>query len=193
MTENAVNNYVNSFFFRRVNQMLKIFICAENRINFMIIAGVVMVIAFRFKDRIKINCRNSKFFQIVKFAFNSAQIAAVKVISNNFICIRVFVISRFVIPACVINCALLFDNCISFTIKSVGKNLIHYRVLKPIGSFRAFFVNCNLKCRRRVVKINFADSAELFGIISIIVSAFSRYNNEIVPNQAAFFRHGHFS
>ena len=192
VTENAVDNYAYSLRLGSFNQMFKIFIRAENRIDFVIIARVVMVITFRFKDGVKINYRNSQVFEIIEFAFNTAQISAVKIIRDNFISVGVFVISGLIFPACMVDRAFFRDNFISRATKPVRENLIHNRMFEPVGSFRAFSVNGNLESGRRIIKIKFADSAELFGVVAVIISALSRHDYKIIPNQAAFVGHGNF-
>ena len=54
VAENAIKNHSNALLTRGINEMTELFISAEDWINFMIISGVVMMIALRLEDGVKI-------------------------------------------------------------------------------------------------------------------------------------------
>ena len=168
--------------------MFKVLVGAEYRINLVVVAGVVVVIALRLKDRIKINCGDSQLFEVVKLLFNAAQIAAKKVVSSNFVAVSVFEVNWIIAPARVINCAFLFDNLVAVAIKSVRENLIHDGMFKPIGSFRALLIDGDLESGRQMI-VKFTDAAQKFGIVAVIISFAAGNNYKVVPEQAALIGH----
>ena len=138
--------------------MFKIFVGAKYRVDFVIIAGVVVVIAFGLEDGIKVNRFNAQLFKIIQFFLDAAQVAAEKVVGNNFIAVGVLEINGVIFPTRVENCAFLFDNFVTVAIKSVRENLIHDGMFKPIGSFRAPLINRNLEGGRNMI-VKFANAA----------------------------------
>lgn len=78
MAEHTIQNNADPLFPRRFDQMMERFICAKNRIDFVIIAGIIMMIAFRFENRIQINNGNAQFTEIIQLFLDSLQIAAKK-------------------------------------------------------------------------------------------------------------------
>ena len=126
-------------------QFLKIFFIPEDRINLQIIAGIVVVIAFRFKDRIQVDHRDSQFLQVSQFFDDALDIATEEIIGNDFPGIGVLIITGIVTPVGMKNRALLADNLIPFALEPVRKDLVHDGVLKPVGCFGTLMVNRNLK------------------------------------------------
>ena len=188
MAEHAVQNDADAFFLRQFHQIMELLIRPQNGVNLMIIAGIVMMIAFRFKHGIEINDADAEFLQIIELGHNAGDIAAVEVIGDDFLRVRVLVITGVIRPAGMIDRAFFFDQLVALPIEPVGENLIHDRVLEPVRRLGALVVDRNLIGRRHV-GIDIALSAPVLHLIAIIAGAVTAGDNEIIPEQAAFFRH----
>ncbi|OPY58513.1 MAG: hypothetical protein A4E55_00844 [Pelotomaculum sp. PtaU1.Bin035] len=79
------------------NQLLKIFLRTDDRINFIVICCVITVIAGGFKDGIKINHTDAQFFKIIQLRDNASQIPAEESPPLNF-AVAVSQIVRSVFP-----------------------------------------------------------------------------------------------
>ena len=170
--------------------MFEVVVGAEYRVNLVIVARVVVVITFRLENGIEINRADSQFLKIIKLCLDAAQVAAKKVVSDNLFGVDIFKVDGIVAPTGMEDCALFRDNLVAFAIKSVRENLIHDGVLEPIGSLCALLIDGNLKCGRQMI-IKFADAAEKFAIVAVVISLAAGNDYEIVPEQAAFIGHFH--
>ena len=90
-----------------------------------------------------------------------------------------------------VNSTFFFDELISLTIKPVGENLVHHRMLEPVRSLCALVVDGNLIGWRHV-GINTTAAPQMLHIVAIIAGTITAGNNEIIPEQTALCRHLHF-
>ena len=73
---------------------------AEQRVDALVIAGIVAVIGIRLKDRIEINGGNVQALQIIQLGVYAAQRAAEKVVVEDF-AVLIWQIDRNIVPVLV--------------------------------------------------------------------------------------------
>ena len=61
--------------------MLEVVIRAENRVDFEIVARIVMMIALRLEDRVQIDCVDAEILEIRQLRLDAAQIAAEEIMN----------------------------------------------------------------------------------------------------------------
>ena len=188
MAEHAVQNDADAFFLRQFHQIMELLIRPQNGVNLMIIAGIVMMIAFRFKHGIEINDADAELLQIIELGHNAGDIAAVEVIGDDFLRVRVLVITGIIRPAGMIDRAFFFNQLVALPIKTVGENLIHDRMLEPVRRLGALVVNGYLIGRRHI-GINITLPAPVLHLVTVVTGAVTTGNNEIIPKETPFFRH----
>ena len=188
MAEHSFQKDADAKFLRLENQMPEVLIGPENRIDSVIVPGIVMMAALRLKDRIQADGGNTKFLQIRKLRLNALEIPSKKVTGNGLLRIRFPAVEGIVLPTGMVHGILFPDDFVSFTAKPIRENLIHNGVLEPLRRFRSFFVDRNLIGRRHMV-IQLANAAELLRIIAVVEGSPFCRDDEIIPEQAALLRH----
>ena len=173
----------------RIDKMAEILVRAEDRVDLQIIARVVVVVALRLEDRVEIDGVDAEFLEIRQLRLDAPEIAAEEIIGDDFLRIWVLVVAWIVLPGGMIDRAALLDKLIAYPAETIGEDLVHDGVLEPVRGLRALVVDGDLKRRRHLI-IERALAAELFLIVPIKLRARRGHDDEVIPEQAACFRHG---
>ena len=187
MAEDAVEDDADAHVLRRLDEMLEVVIRAENRVDFEIVARIVMMIALRLEDRVQIDCVDAEILEIRQLRLDAAQIAAEEIIGDDFLRVRVFVVAGVILPRRMEHGAALRGELVAHTAEAVGENLVHDGMLRPVRRLRASVIDRNLIRRRRLV-VELADTAELLGVVAVELRARHRRDDEVIPDEAARLR-----
>ena len=171
MREYAVQNYAYSTLMCFCAHMCKFFVCAKQRVGIFVIAGIVAVIGIGFEYGIQIYGIDSHSRKIIKLLFYSGKIAAVKIVGGIIILARAFTVFRRRSPVLMHSApqALPAARSRQGGVEPVGKNLIHYGIGAPSGSFIILRIKGYAEGAERIAhrrKLTF--TAQHIGCIKII-------------------------
>nr|DAO63625.1 MAG TPA: hypothetical protein [Caudoviricetes sp.] len=131
--------------------------------------------------------RNAKFFEVVEFLHDPAQISAEEVVGDDLLRVGILEIHRVVRPVRTDDSTLLAHDGIPRTCKAVGEDLVHDAVLEPVRCVRSAIVDRHL-IGGRLLAIERADAAEHLRVVPIEIRATLHRDNEVVPEKAAVIR-----
>ena len=180
MAEYAVEDDAYALGLRRMHEVLKLLVRAEDRVDLMVVARIVVMIARRLENGIEIDDGNAKLPQVGKLRLQPLDIAAEEIVLHDFPGIDILVVAGLIAPVRVHDGALLLNDCIALAAEAIGEDLVHDGVLRPVGGLRALVEHGDLKRRRRVV-VNAAHAAQMLVVVAVIPCAGTRGNDEIVP------------
>ena len=180
MAEYAVEDDADALGLRRLHEILKLLVRAEDRIDLVVVARIVVVVARRLENGIEIDDGNAKLPQVGKFRLQPLDIAAEEIVLHDFFGIDILVVAGLVAPVRVHDGALLLDDRIALAAEAIGEDLVHDGVLRPVGGLCPLVEHGDLKRRRRVV-VNAAHAAQMLVVVAVIPCAGTRGNDEIVP------------
>ena len=180
MAEYAVEDDADALGPRRLHEILKLLVRAEDRIDLVVVARIVVVVARRLENGIEIDDGNAKLPQVGELRLQPLDIAAEEIVLHDFFGIDILVVAGLVAPVRVHDGALLLDDCIALAAEPVGEDLVHDGVLRPVGGLCPLVEHGDLKRRRRVV-VNAAHAAQMLVVVAVIPCAGTRGNDEIVP------------
>ena len=188
MAEYAVEQNAYALLPRCRTELRELLIRPQDRIDFMIVPRIVMVIRRGFKNRIQIDDRDSHFLQVGKAGTDAGQIAAKEIIGHDFLRIDIFIVKRRILPAGMVNSALLPDERIARPAEAIRENLVHHRMLEPVRRVRALIVDRDLKGRRHLAA-GLTKPSQIIRIVPVVDGILLQRNNEIIPQEPAALRH----
>ena len=180
MAEYAVEDDADALGLRRMHEVLKLLVRAEDRIDLVVVARIVVVVARRLENGIEVDDGNAKLPQVGKLRLQSLDIAAEEIVLHDFFGIDILVVAGLVAPVRVHDGALLLDDRIALAAEAIGEDLVHDGVLRPVRRLRALVEHGDLE-RRRCVVVNAAHAAQMLVVVAVIPCAGTRDNDEIVP------------
>ena len=180
MAEYAVEDDADALGLRRLHEVLKLLVRAEEWIDLVVVARIVVVVARRLENGIEIDDGNAKLPQVGKFRLQPLDIAAEEIVLHDFFGIDILVVAGLVAPVRVHDGALLLDDRIALAAEAIGEDLVHDGVLRPVRGLRALVEHGDLERWRRVV-VNAAHAAQMLVVVAVIPCAGTRGNDEIVP------------
>ena len=190
MAEHAVQKDPDTAFFRFPAQPDKFFLRTQKRINFFIIAGIIMMVAAAFKNRVQIKTGDAQRLKIVQLFPDTLQRTAKKIIIKDVARIRVFDVTGPIVPASVQQ-RILFPAELgqrhTAPVKTVRKDLVHDSVLQPVRRFGLAVINGDLEGGRFFFAA-LPPASQLFPVVAVIKNFSCGFNFKIIPKQAALFR-----
>ena len=188
---------------RSISQIDEILICPERRVYLHVVPCIIAVIRTCFEDRIEIDHRDAKRFQVVQPVPDTAKASSVDRPFDDSLCRVTYIVSR-TVPVH-FNCALhiyaaFINSFIGFfaavepflvTLEPVREYLIDYAVLEPLRSLRLIvysdlirnqlaLINCSAQPSATVAVI-----AVVHGVDAVLVL---QYQLEAVPEETAVLR-----
>ena len=187
VAEYAVEDDADAALACRRDETAEILDIAQHGVNVMIVPRIVVMIALGLKHGVEVDARNAKFFEVVEFLHDPAQISAEEVIGDDLLRVGILEIHRVVRPVRTDDSALLAHDGIPRARKAVGEDLIHDAVLEPVRCMRSAIVDRHL-IGGRLLAIECADAAEHLRVVPIEICAALHRDNEVVPEKAAVIR-----
>ena len=184
MAEHAVENDAHPLGLRRIDELLKLFVRAEERIDLMIVSRIVVMVARRLENGIEVDDGNAQFLQIGKLRSQPLDVAAEEIVMHDLLGVDILVVARLVAPIRMNDGALLLAEHVALAAEPVGEDLVHDGVLRPVGRLCALVEHGDLKRRRRVV-VNAAHAAQMLAVVAVVPRARACGNDEVVPEQTA--------
>ena len=150
----TVEDDADSVLRRRFGKVCEVLVRAEDRIDPLVVRGVVSVIGARLHDRIQIQAADAQFFQVCQLFFNAAQRAPVKIIRRIARFARARppaqrLVDTFVQFAFLSERKMIRDPLFGGTVvrkgKAVRKDLIHHGAAEPFGRLKVSAVDRQAK------------------------------------------------
>ena len=192
MAEDPVQNDTDALFFCFFAQVYKIFFRTQERIYLFIVAGIVVMVAAAFKNRVQVQTGDAHVRQVIQFFPDAFQGAAEEIKIQNAAPRRVFDVAGQVVPASVeqrIGFAAELGQRNIPPVEAVRKNLVHHSLFHPVRRDRAPVVHRNL-VRRRFLLVLLPPASQPGGVITVVKCFVPCFYNKIIPEQAAAFRRG---
>lgn len=74
VVENAVQNHAHSALFRLLTQRFEVLLASEQRVDALVVAGVVAVVGVRLKNRVEVDGLHVQAFEVVELFHDAAQL-----------------------------------------------------------------------------------------------------------------------
>ena len=166
--------------------MAEVFIRAEDWVDLVVVARVVVMVALRLEYRVQVNDRDAKALEVVEFLLDALEIAAEEVVGDDLLRVRVLVVARIILPAGMEDRAPLLDDGIAVAREAVREDLVHDSVLEPVRRLGPLVEYRDLERWRHMV-VERAHAAELFWIVAVVPGTVLHRDDEVIPDEASLF------
>lgn len=134
VVENAVQNHAHSALFRLLTQRFEVLLASEQRVDALVVAGVVAVVGVRLKNRVEVDGLHVQAFEVVELFHDAAQRAAEKVVIQD-LSVLVRTVNRQVVPVFVQHARrdalALRLHGFAVAAEAVGENIIGDALAEP--------------------------------------------------------------
>ena len=154
--KHGVQNHADAPGFRLADEIRKVFVAAQQRIDVLIVGGVVAMVRPRFENGVQIQDLNAERCQIRELFADAIEGSAEEV--HRVVLLAAFPVHRFVpvlvkdygAPHLAVVIEAFLADASASAGKPFGENLVHHRAREPIGRREAWVVERNLETGLRL-------------------------------------------